>query len=116
MKSLRGLLVCKALLLCAVMVLGAMTWLTRGVLASEKERSDAEARADLEQRTRLALWRMDAVGSAVLLRENQRPPAEFHANPQDPFAPDEANPLVNLHFEVRLNGGFVDPWYVLPPP
>jgi hypothetical protein len=66
MKLSRSLLVWATLALCGVMVLGAMTWLTRGVLASEKERAGAEARADLEERTRLALWRMDAAGAAIV--------------------------------------------------
>ena len=66
----RGLLLWSALAFCGVIVLGAMTWLTRGVLASEKSRALAEARADLEERTRLALWRMDAFGASLVLREN----------------------------------------------
>jgi signal transduction histidine kinase len=108
MKSLRSLLVCKALLLCAVMVLGAMTWLTRDILESERERAEAEARADLEERTRLALWRMDAAGAAVLLRENQRPPAEYQAHATDSLPPADSNPLVHLHFEVR-HGSLTSP-------
>ena len=55
MKNSRGWMIWGALALCAAMVLGAMGWLTRSVLAAEKERAGAEARADLEERTRLAL-------------------------------------------------------------
>jgi hypothetical protein len=44
------------------------------VLDSKREQSLAEARAALEEQTRLALWRMDAAGSAIVLRENQRLP------------------------------------------
>lgn len=108
MKTSRSLLIWATLALCGVMVLGAMTWLTRGVLASERERAGAEARADLEERTRLALWRMDAVGAAILLGENQRSPSDFHAHKQDPFWTAETNPLVNLHFQVRF-GSLVSP-------
>ncbi len=103
MKIYRGLLLWLTLAVCGLMVLGAMAWLTRGVLASEQNRAKAEVRADLEERTRLALWRMDAVGTALLLRENQRAPADFrNAGSVEP------DPLVNLHFEVR-NGNLVSP-------
>lgn len=98
MKSLRGLLVCKALLLCAVIVIGAMTWLTRGAIAADRERVLAEARADLEERTRLALWRMDALGAAVILRENRHPPGDFVGNS---FEHRQQPPEVLLHFDIR---------------
>ncbi len=101
MKTSRSLLIWTTLVLCGFMVLGALSWLTRGVLASEKERAMAEARADLEERTRLALWRMDAVGAALLLSENQRSPLEFQIHQQDLLATNKTNPWVNLHFEVR---------------
>ncbi|GAA5130543.1 HAMP domain-containing histidine kinase [Luteolibacter yonseiensis] len=96
MKIARGICIWVPLALCGVIMLGAMTWLTRGVLASEKERVLAEARADLEERTRLALWRMDALGSAVLLRESQLPPVDFHMSGKE--VEDSA---VHLRFEVR---------------
>ena len=66
-----------ALGICAVLVLGAMALLTRNVRATRQERAAAEARAELEEQTRLSLWRLDAAGAAVLLRENQRPPADY---------------------------------------
>ncbi len=95
--------------LCAVMVLGAMTWLTKGVLAAERdrqraerERTSAEIRADLEERTRLALWRMDALGAAIMLREN-RLPDHFYQHMLPVVMPAE-DPVVLLHFEIRKGG------------
>lgn len=97
MKISRSLLIWTILAACAVMVLGTMGWLTRDVLAAERERQTAEARADLEERTRLALWRMDAAGAAILLAWNQLPPSAFAALDGKPG--DDT--LVNLPFEVR---------------
>jgi signal transduction histidine kinase len=107
MKTSRSLLIWATLALCGVMVLAAMTWLTRGVLASEKERAIAESRADLEERTRLALWRMDAVGAAIVLGENRHPPADYGAN-EETFL-KTADPAVKLHFEVRQFGKLTSP-------
>jgi signal transduction histidine kinase len=81
-----------ALGLCAVLVLGAMALLTRNVLHSQREMAMADARATLEEQTRLALWRMDAAGSAILLRENTW---VFAAKGMEP------EPPAKLHFEVR---------------
>jgi signal transduction histidine kinase len=99
MKISRSLLIWATLVLCGVLVLGAMSWLTRSVLAAEKERAEAESRADLEERTRLALWRMDARGAALMLRENGHP-ADLTA---EQTAVREPSVEVQLHFEVRKN-------------
>jgi signal transduction histidine kinase len=107
MKTSRSLLIWTTLALCGVMVLGAMSWLTRGVLAAEKERVEAEARADLEERTRLALWRMDAAGAAIMLGENRHSPADYSGSPS-PFLTIN-DPLVNLHFELRESGTLSSP-------
>lgn len=95
------------LALCAATVLAAMTWLTRGVLAAERERltaqrdrAVAEARADLEERTRLALWRMDSLGAAIVLRENLVTPEYYRA--LDTHAP-AAKPEVRLRFVLDQN-------------
>ena len=117
MKPAHGWIVWSALAVCAVLVLGAMTWLTRGVLAAERERATAErdrataereraaaeARADIEERTRLALWRMDALGAAIMLRENRYPanPAEIRADSQNPT---NNPPEVLLRFQIRKGG------------
>ena len=107
MKLSRSLLVWATLALCGVMVLGAMTWLTRGVLASERERAGAEARADLEERTRLALWRMDAAGAAIVSSENRHPPADY--GPGSSSFPAASSPWVRLHFELREGGNLSSP-------
>lgn len=105
MKNSRGWMIWGALALCAAMVLGAMGWLTRSVLASEKERAEAEARADLEERTRIALWRMDAEGASVILAEN-RIPSRLYLSGQvsQPAAGSQEKEVAKLRFHALPNG------------
>lgn len=107
MRHSRSLLVWATLALCGIMVLGAMTWLTRGVLATERQRAEAEARADLEECTRLALWRMDAAGTAIVAAENRRLLSDYQPG-STAFTPPQ-DPLVKLHFELRENGRLTSP-------
>jgi signal transduction histidine kinase len=79
---------------CACLVLGAMLWLTRGVIATERERAGAEIRADLQERVRLSLWKMDSLGASLLLAENSIPPNLFLADNKTPL------PAV-VRFETR---------------
>lgn len=111
MKNSRGWLIWGALALCAAMVLGAMGWLTRSVLDSEKERAEAEARADLEERTRLALWRMDAEGASVILAENRMPSRLYlsHEASQQP-AEAAASDWAKLRFQALPNGPLTCPF------
>jgi signal transduction histidine kinase len=104
LKPSRAWLIWAALGVCAVLVLGAMALLTRNVRASQQERAAAEARAELEEQTRLSLWRLDAAGAAILLRENQRPPADYGVSPKTLSAPLGGDPAVKLHFEIGAGG------------
>jgi len=108
MKIARGFCIWIPLALCGVMVLGAMTWLTRGVLASERERVLAESRADLEERTRLALWRMDADGAAIVAGENRHPVTDYQ--PGSGAFPTVPDSLTKLHFELRESGRLSSPY------
>ncbi|NJM38561.1 MAG: HAMP domain-containing histidine kinase [Akkermansiaceae bacterium] len=102
MKASRSFLVWSVLALCGLMVLGAMSWLTRGVLASEKTRVEAESRADLEERTRLALWRMDAAGAAIVSEENRRSSADFGASADTSQIKESS--LIKLRFTFTEGG------------
>ncbi len=101
MKPSRSWLIWSVLAGCAVLVIGAMAVLTRNVRATQQERTRAEARATLEEQTRLALWRMDAAGAAILLQENQRPPADYKPGNPSASLPTKPDPWVKLHFEAR---------------
>ena len=108
MKPSRGFLVWTALGVCAVLVIGAMMWLTRNVLAAERERAAAqqeraaaEARADLEERTRLALWRMDALGAAVVLRESRHPTTHYDLLTGSPLLTATDPELVRLCLDAH---------------
>ncbi len=69
MRASRNFWVWTALVICAVTLLSAMSWQTRSALAAERERSGAQARADLQEKMRLALWRMDTLGAALIVEE-----------------------------------------------
>ncbi len=62
---------------CACLVIGAMLWLTSSVIQTEQNRARAEIRAEVQERVRLVLWRMDSLGTSILLEENTIPPQLF---------------------------------------
>jgi len=97
MKTTGGWWVWGMLTLCAALVLGAMTWLTRHVIGSERDRAIAEARADLQERVRLALWRMDAAGAAIIVEENQRPAGGTETAPG-------SSGVAKMRFEISESG------------
>ncbi|MBC7980757.1 MAG: hypothetical protein H7Y36_09370 [Armatimonadetes bacterium] len=67
---------------CAFLVIAAMWWLTHNVLRTERDRAIAEIRAELQERVRLSLWRMDSLGASILLEENAIPTQLFLSEPQ----------------------------------
>jgi signal transduction histidine kinase len=99
MKRSRSLLIWALLGLCAATVLGAMTALTRSVLEAGRNQAEAEAKADLEERTRLALWRLDSEGAAVLVAENGTAPGDYQSGA---FTANR-DPSIHLHFSAASN-------------
>lgn len=105
---------------CALLIVGAIAVFTENIVEMEREGIQADAEAEIEERVRLALSRMDAAASGVLVVENQRPPVHFEAF----YSPDDIltnayqklgkelivrpSPLlsqqpefIRLHFEIR---------------
>jgi len=67
-------------LVCAAAVLGAMTWLSRELLAMERREAASKAELGFQETIRLALLRMDSMlASSLLTYENMRP--YFHYAP-----------------------------------
>ncbi len=109
-----------AFLLCLSVFVAAMGWISLRALGLEEERRSDAIEAQIQERMRLALWRMDALTSALLIRENARPPWHYQPfyQPDDAFTADNRalgkgevvlpSPLlaglpdlVKLHFEKR---------------
>lgn len=116
-------------LLCLAVLLAALGWVTRSTLRLESERQAAAKDADIQERTRLALWRMDAAASALLIREGARPSDQFRAFTQasnvwsntlkqqvrnsdlllpSPLLTEDAD-YVKLHFELGPGGALSSP-------
>jgi signal transduction histidine kinase len=105
---------------CIGLFLVAMVWISQRTLAMDRARETAE-------RERLALWRMDSLVGALLIRENSRPTGHYQAfrSPDDLFdnrtqrevakgqtvtpSPLLGQPpeFVRLHFEARQVSGQV---------
>ncbi|MCX6879632.1 MAG: HAMP domain-containing sensor histidine kinase [Verrucomicrobia bacterium] len=113
-------------LTCAAVVGAAMAVITHHALSLEQARLQAAGEAELGEKVRLALWRMDTEAAALLFAENNRAPSEFQepaptsqaGNPFDgntqQMAPDSGgppSPLLSgmpdhaiLHFEINDSG------------
>lgn len=99
-------------LCCAAGILGAMAVITHRSLRVEQEGVQARADAALQERLRLALWRMETEASALMIEENNRPPEHFYPARAD----GEASPLalmlprhVRLHFDIGNDGVIESP-------
>lgn len=64
-------------LACFGLLLAAMAWVGWHTLVLEHEREASARDAERQERVRLALWRLDFQASALLMRENARPPHDF---------------------------------------
>ncbi|MFN0077290.1 MAG: sensor histidine kinase [Prosthecobacter sp.] len=64
-------------LACLGLLLAAMAWVSWHTLSLERTREEAARDADQQERVRLALWRLDFQASALMIRENARPPHDF---------------------------------------
>ncbi|MBA3483001.1 MAG: sensor histidine kinase [Pirellulales bacterium] len=109
--------------LCSALVAAAMCWLTVHALRVDRERSEARAEAELEQRVSLALWRMDTKLAPLIAEEVARPPAFYDSFITiDPgagkgIAPEQVpSPLLNgapsnvlLNFDASVDGQWKSP-------
>src|SRR5687768_621397 len=73
-------------LLCAAGIFGAMGVITHRSLNLEREWAQARADAELQERLRLALWRMETEASSLMIEENNRPPEQFRRGKGSPAA------------------------------
>ncbi|MCB1097266.1 MAG: HAMP domain-containing histidine kinase [Verrucomicrobiae bacterium] len=62
---------------CIAVLLAAMAWVTAHTLRLEHERRAADEERELQERVRLALWRMDSTAGALVIAENARPANHF---------------------------------------
>lgn len=110
--------------LCLAVLLAAMGWASLTVLRLDRVEAQAQQQAELEERTRLALWRMDSSLTPLIVEESARPYFAYK-----PFATDRAytkssvqqevlipSPLLNfsssnvlLHFQFDAAGKIVSP-------
>lgn len=64
---------------CALVVLAALAWLSFTTLRLERAQLEASQQAELEERVRLALWRMDSALAPLIVEESARPWSAYQA-------------------------------------
>jgi signal transduction histidine kinase len=65
--------------LCAAVLLAAMGWISVTALRLDRAQMEAGQRAELEERVRLALWRMDSALAPLIVEESARPFSAYEA-------------------------------------
>lgn len=114
--------------LCLAVVLAAMTWISLNALRLDRVEEQAIRQAAIEEKTRLALWRMDSGLTPLITQESSRPYftyASFHPldraynrmfaelKPDDVRVPSPLLTLpsanILLHFQVGPDGHVTSP-------
>ena len=111
-----------------LLLLGVLSWLTATLLKLDRDELQARCQAQLHEKMRLALWRMDSWLSPQFAREAMRPASDYRAFPAaatawtrsfSRLAPDDVlvrspllgyeSPVFSLHFELVRNGQLGSP-------
>lgn len=123
-----------AFLAIATLVAGGLGWVTAAVLQLEREQLQDRAKAEVDGRLQLALWRLDSRVTPDLAREDSRPFNHFSAvyapsltlrtdgQPWKPGQVLELSPLLNadlpdwmlLHFQVDEETKWKSPQVLSP--
>ncbi|MBI5383447.1 MAG: HAMP domain-containing histidine kinase [Verrucomicrobia bacterium] len=117
-----------AFALCALVALVAMGWVSFTTLRLDDAQWRAEQQAELEERVRLALWRMDSLLAPLITEESARPSTAyeaFHATDRaftkgytqvkqgDVLVPspllDSVSSNILLHFQLASDGRLSSP-------
>ncbi|HEV7505148.1 MAG TPA: ATP-binding protein [Thermoanaerobaculia bacterium] len=89
-----------ALAASAAVLAGALVWIGRTTLRLENASVEAQRRAALEEKVRLALWRMDSGLTAFVGRENARTAEDFDREEPGSAAAIAYGPLARRRFEM----------------
>ncbi len=92
---------------CALLIVGAMAWSTNKAIQLEQQQALAESEAELGERVRMSLSRMDAAAAGFLILENQRPLHHYEAF----FEPED---VLTNQFQVVGKGFVFQPSPLLP--
>ena len=65
--------------LAMAVVLGSLAWATRTIMAADSARHAMLADAALQERLRLALWRMESIAATLAVEEGARPASDFRS-------------------------------------
>ncbi len=113
---------------CLGVVLAAMGWVSMAAVRADRAEKDARRQAVLEQKARVALWRIDTAMAALLAQEGARPYFVYRSfypanrsfnrmyNPQSEYGSLIPSPLlsnrveeVTLHFQFGPDGRLTSP-------
>ncbi|MEM7383548.1 MAG: HAMP domain-containing sensor histidine kinase [Verrucomicrobiota bacterium] len=114
--------------ICLAVLLLAMAWVTRHTLRLDADRRQVAAESELQERIRLALWRMDSAAGAIVFAESARSPDQFRDfHPADQLYTSGFQPVpkgqvivpspllsscasyVNLYCQIESNGDVTSP-------
>ncbi len=113
---------------CVLLIFGVMAGVTTIALGLDRSQAEARAQAELEEKVRLALWRMESILAPLIVQESARPYFTYTAflaadrayskmfsplTPQDFIVPSplltQASTNVLLHFQFDPKGRLTSP-------
>jgi signal transduction histidine kinase len=90
-------------------LVGGMGWVTGVALSLDRDRLEAQGRAEFEEQVRLALWRLDSRAAVLVARETARPYSAYTAGGPTWPGPRGGGGHVLLYFRVSGQGEVTSP-------